>query len=143
MKGYLYVASISEIEAPLRSTTYDKVNFQLDTTNRTFEGLGWIPLTAAIKRGNDLVVAAERHGVYYEAQIRMNKLTGKGDFGSCQVRGGPLDGIGTFLSVKPAAHPDFKLFFLCRSSSGRGKSLLHWSIGIDEVVEADKTAIED
>jgi hypothetical protein len=145
MKGYLYVEPVSEIERAIgqrQKQNYDKSEFLLDM-NSSLEGLGWIPLAAAIKKGNVLKVSAERHGTHYEARFDMGIITPEGDNGTCEIRGGPLACVGTFVDVIATASSQSKLSFVCHSSSGDGKSLLEWRIVVNEFVDADNPSAED
>src|SRR5439155_3160290 len=106
-----YVQPVSEIERgfrQLQKQNYDNSEFLLDM-NSSLEGLGWIPLAAVIKEGNLLKVSAERHGTHYEARFDMGIITPEGENGTCEIRGGPLACVGTFVNVSATASSQFKL----------------------------------
>jgi hypothetical protein len=145
MNGYLYVQPVSEIEREIgqrQRQNYGPSDLLLDM-NSSLEGLGWIPLAAAIKEGNHLKVSAERHGTHYEARFDMGSIAPEGENGTCEIRGGPLACVGTFVNVSATASSQFKLSFVCHSSSGDGKSILEWRILVNEFVDADNLPTVD
>src|SRR5258707_27664 len=104
MKGYLCVKPASEIEREFRQMLRQNHDESaLLRIRSSLEGMGWIPLAAAIKHGNFLKVSAEKHDPRYEARFNLSTNAPKGDHGTCEIRGGPLACVGIFVSVSTQA----------------------------------------
>ena len=139
MKGYLFVRPVSEIARESKMFSYSEA--ELLAIRPSLEGLGWIPLTSAIKQGSVFKVSAEKHGTHYEA--RFDTGISRGDNGLCQICGCSLACVGTFVNVWTRTSAQFKLLFVCHSSSGDGRSLLQWWIGVNEIVDAENLSGEE
>src|SRR5262245_50612918 len=100
MMGYLHVRPVAGIEQELRQKFGQGDISQQTDFPSSLEGQGWVPLTAAIKQGNFLKVSAEKYGTRYEACFNIVKRALQEGRGSCEIRGGPLACVGTFVDVR-------------------------------------------
>src|SRR5258705_9539988 len=127
MKGYLRVKSVAGMEqekAELMRRDYSKTELLIDLSASP-EGMGWIPLSTAIKQGNVLKISAVRHNTSFEARFDMTTVGNSRSNGGCQIRGGAMSCVGTFVEVtRVPCGPESRLCFVCHSSSGDGRSLL-------------------
>jgi len=140
MKGYLWVQPVMEIHREFKHAEGD----DLVPVRTSLEGLGWVPLDAAIKEGSYWKVSATGNGVRYEARVFVGNGPALAGSGTYEIRHGPLAGHGAFVDVvRVKPYLGFAVVFHCHSSSGEGKSQLKWCIGANEVVDANALPGED
>ena len=146
MKGYLRVRPLAEIEreiARMKRGAYDRTEFLIDTSASP-EAMGWIPLTAAIKQGSVLKVSAVKNNTHFEACFDMATAAPRPGKGTCEIRGGPLACVGTFVEATGVVGSlESKMSFVGHSSSGDGRGLLKWEIVVIDFVDADKLPIAE